>query len=82
MLDTNYLSHMSLAEVKQELTNEQEVLDRYAELEQAGLPFFGRGQAGAVADVYAECAQLYRRIAEIYDDWASQLDKNGIVSDN
>ena len=79
MLDTNYLSHMSLAEVKQELAHEQEVLNRYAELEQAGLPLLGRGHVGAVADVYAE---LYRRIADIYDDRVSQLEKNGIVSDS
>lgn len=82
MLDTNYLSHMSIAEVKQELAHEQEVLNRYAELEQAGLLLPGRGHVGAVADVYAECAQLYRRIADIYDDRVSQLEKNGIVSDS
>lgn len=80
MIDSNCLSRMSLAEVTQELANGQEALDRYAELAEAGLPLPGRGHAGAVADVYAECAQLYRRIADIYDDWASQLEKNGIVS--
>ncbi|WP_142374799.1 hypothetical protein [Streptococcus parasanguinis] len=73
---------MSLAEVKQELAHEQKVLDRYAELEQAGLSLPGRGHVGAVADVYVECAQLYRRVADIYDDWVSQLEKNGIVSDS
>lgn len=82
MLISSYLSNMSLAEVKQELANAQEVLDRYAELEEAGILLSDRGYVGAVADVYAECAQLYRRIAEIYDDWVSQLEKNGIVSDS
>lgn len=82
MLDPNYLSRMSLPKVKQELAYEQEVLNRYAELEQAGLSLPDRGYVGAVADVYVECAQLYRRMADIYDDWVSQLEKNGIVSDS
>lgn len=82
MLDKNYLSHMRIAEVKRELANERETLKRYAELEEAGFPLPNGGYAQAVADVYAECAQLYRRIADIYDDWVSQLEKNGIVSDS
>lgn len=82
MIDLNSLSRMSLAAVKEELANEQEALDRYAKLAEYGLPLPGRGHVGAVADVYAECAQLYRRVAEIYDEWASQLEKNGIVSDS
>ena len=82
MLDANCLSHMRIDEVKRELANEREALKRYAELEEAGFPLPNGGYAQAVADVYAECAQLYRRIDDIYDDWVSQLEKNGIVSDS
>jgi hypothetical protein len=82
MLDKEYLSRMELAEVKRELANAQKALNRYAELEEAGIPLPYPGYVGAVADVYAECAQLYRRIADIYDGWVSQLEKNGIVSDS
>ena len=82
MLDKNYLSHMRIAEVKRELANERETLKRYAELEKAGFPLPDGGYVQAVANVYAECAQLYRRIADIYDDWVSQLEKDGIVSDS
>lgn len=82
MLDKEYLSHMRLAEVKQELANAQKVLNRYAALEEAGISLPHPGYVGAVADVYAECAQLYQRIADIYNDWVSQLKKNGIVSDS
>lgn len=82
MLDANCLSHMRIDEVKRELAKERETLKRYAELEKAGFPLPNGGYVQAVADVYAECAQLYRRIADIYDDWVSQLEKDGIVSDS
>ncbi|EJP23227.1 hypothetical protein HMPREF1140_2201 [Lachnoanaerobaculum sp. ICM7] len=36
----------------------------------------------AVADVYNENAQLYRRMADIYDNWATQLRVSGEITED
>lgn len=80
MIEKDYLLKMNHVDIFNELENQQKVLDGYVEnsemfmIVQTTLP-------EAVANVYEENAQLYRRMADIYIDWACQLRANGEVTE-
>ena len=68
-------------QINEELKNQQEVLDRYSNNPMA-LKIAGTTLPKAVADVYNENAQLYRRMADIYDNWATQLRVSGEITED
>ena len=81
MFDENILSKMNHMQINEELKNQQEVLDRYSNNPMA-LKIAGTTLPKAVADVYNENAQLYRRMADIYDNWATQLRVSGEITED
>lgn len=81
MLDKNFLSKMNHMQITKELKNQQKVLARYKE-NPIALKIAGTTYPKAVADVYNENAQLYRRMADIYDNWATQLRVSGEITED
>ena len=81
MFDENILSKMNHMQITEELKNQQEVLDRYSNNPMA-LKIAGTTLPKAVADVYNENAQLFRRMADIYDNWATQLRVSGEITED
>lgn len=81
MFDENILSKMNHMQITEELKNQQEVLDRYSNNPMA-LKIARTTLPEAVADVYNENAQLYRRMADIYDNWATQLRVSGEITED
>lgn len=75
MIDKSILDKMDYSEVSYMLHHNQEVLDKLQENPNfatvAGISF-----KEASADIFSEQAQLFRRMADIYDMWVSGMREN------
>lgn len=78
MYDERYLSKMTFWMIAEELEGQQRAIDSY-EANPIICRVAGTDFPNAVADVYAGNAQLYRRLAEIYDNWVIQLRSKGFI---
>lgn len=67
---------MDANDVDKELKDAFQSLEKYQELSRTGeLNALGKSYPKVASDIYVECAQLYRRLADICDAYSARLDE-------